>query len=82
MTADWKIGRNAADWECDWKGDARFHLRLFRSLSITEKLKAVENMCETAEFFRRKAENRRRSEPMRTSTPDSSAHSPREATCW
>ena len=52
MTKDrWKIGEEAADWECDWKGDELFHLRYFRALSMVEKIKAVEEMCRVVEAF-------------------------------
>jgi len=60
MTVDWTIREGSPNWECDWKGSELFHLRHFRSLSATEKFKAVENMCETAEYFKRKADDRRR----------------------
>ena len=60
MIADWKIRQDSRNWECDWKGSELFHLRYFRSLSATEKFRVVENMCETAEYFRLKAEVRRR----------------------
>lgn len=55
MNAEWKIKEDAADWECDRQGSELFQLRYFRSLSITDKFRAVENMCETARFFSRKA---------------------------
>lgn len=61
MTADWKIREGSPDWECDWKANELFHLRYFRALSVSDKLRAVENMCETADYFRRKAEERKRS---------------------
>lgn len=61
MTAEWKIREGSSDWECDWKGSELFHLRYFRALSVSDKLRAVENMCETAEYFKCKAEDRRRS---------------------
>lgn len=59
MNSDWKIREDAPSWECDWQGSARFQLRYFRSLSITDKLRAVENMCKTAAYFKEKAQARR-----------------------
>jgi len=38
----------AGNWECDWKDDRLFHLRYFKALSMTEKIRAVEEMCKTA----------------------------------
>jgi hypothetical protein len=61
MTKDrWKIKESATDWECDWKGDERFHLRYFRALSMTEKIRAVEEMCRVADALagRRKVDQR------------------------
>ena len=55
MAVDWKIREKSPDWECDWRSSEVFQLRYFRALSITEKFLAVENMCEVAEFFKRKA---------------------------
>lgn len=49
---DWTIRESAEDWECDWKGDELFHLRHFRSLSTTEKIKAVEEMCRVADALK------------------------------
>ncbi len=49
--ADWMIAPSTPDWECDWKGSRRFHLRYFRSLSLEEKLRAVESMAQVAEFL-------------------------------
>ena len=49
-------------WECDWPGDARFHLRHFRALPMEKKIKAVEEMCKLARALRptRKAKPKRR----------------------
>jgi hypothetical protein len=60
--ADWTIKEASGDWECDWEGDERFHHRHFRSLSMTEKIKAVEEMCKTADALKaagRKAKRKR-----------------------
>lgn len=59
MKPDWTIRETQADWECDWQGSRRFQLRYFKSLSLTEKVKAVERMCKTATYFARKAAERR-----------------------
>ncbi len=65
MNAEWKIKTGAKDWECDRKGSELFQLRYFRALTIAEKFRAVEHMCETADCLSRKAAERRR----RTSQP-------------
>lgn len=49
----WKIPPGAVDWECDWRGDQLFHLRLFRSFPLAEKIRAVEEMTQVAEYFRK-----------------------------
>ena len=49
----WKIPPDVADWECDWRGDQLFHLRHFRSFSLAEKILAVEEMTQVAEYFRK-----------------------------
>ena len=59
MKTDWSIREDAADWECDWEGSTRFQLRYFRALSITDKLRAVEEMRDLADYFKAKAEARR-----------------------
>lgn len=51
-TSPWKIPPDAADWECDWRGDQLFHLRHFRSFTLAEKIRAVEEMTQVAEHFR------------------------------
>jgi len=53
MSADspWRIPPDAADWECDWRGDQLFHLRYFRALPLAEKIKAVEEMERVAALF-------------------------------
>jgi hypothetical protein len=66
MTVDWKIREDSPDWECDREGSELFQLRYFRSLSSTEKFRAVEDMCEAVEYFKRKAEIRRQSGQERT----------------
>jgi len=49
MTNDpWVIRKSAKDWQCGWDDDKRFHLRYFKSLSMTDKIRAVEEMCKTA----------------------------------
>lgn len=60
MKNDWTIKDPKADWECDWQGSTRFQLRYFKSLTLTEKVKAVENMCKTADYFAQKAVARRK----------------------
>jgi predicted nucleotidyltransferase len=60
MKKSGKIAEHATDWECDWEGSKRFHLRYFRALSFTEKVRAVENMGQMAVYFRSKAKTRRR----------------------
>ncbi len=50
-TSDWRIRETDADWECDWNGAERFHVRCFRSLPMREKLEAVEEMCRFVEQF-------------------------------
>lgn len=42
----WAIDRASENWEADWEGDRRFKLRYFRSLSMREKLEAIEGMAE------------------------------------
>lgn len=59
MKPDWTIRETDANWECDWEGSERFQLRYFKSLSLTEKVKAVEQMCKTARYFAHKAAQRR-----------------------
>jgi len=54
----WKIPPDAADWECDWRGDRLFHLRYFRAFPLAEKIRAVEEMTQVAEHFRKKREIR------------------------
>ncbi len=44
----WVIKETAKDWQCGWKEDKRFHLRYFKALSMSDKLRAVEEMCKTA----------------------------------
>jgi len=56
---DWRIAESAEDWECGWEASERFQLRYFRALSLTEKLKAVEEMAEVAEHLQRRAWERR-----------------------
>ena len=48
MPKTWRINKKARNWECDWAGDADFHLRHFRALPMEEKIKAVEKMCALA----------------------------------
>jgi hypothetical protein len=59
MKPDWTIRDPKADWQCDWKGSARFQLRYFKSLTLAEKVKAVENMCRTHTYFQQRASQRR-----------------------
>lgn len=61
MTADpWKIEDPTADWECDWDGSARFRRRLFQSLSMADKVRAVEEMCRVARLLQEKKSARSR----------------------
>ena len=48
MAEKWTIRKSARQWECDWSGDARFHLRHFRALPMEKKIQAVEEMCALA----------------------------------
>lgn len=48
------------DWECDWAGTERHQMRYFKKLPLATKIRMVENMQETAEFFIAKAKIRRR----------------------
>ena len=49
---DWRIREADADWDCDWSGSERFHIRCFKALPMQEKLEAVEEMCRFVEMFR------------------------------
>ena len=60
MNKDWLIKESASDWECDWESSTRFQLQYFKALSFTEKCKAVENMCKTAQYFATRAEARKK----------------------
>jgi len=51
-TRDWRIRETDANWECDWNGSERFHVRCFRALPMQEKLEAVEEMCRFVETYR------------------------------
>lgn len=62
----WAISASARDWECDWEGSELFHLRYFKSLSLSDKLRAVESMGEVADLLMRKARERRKPPPSRT----------------
>lgn len=66
MNPDWTIRDPKADWQCDWQGGARFQLRYFKSLSLGEKIKAVENMCRTHAYFQEKASRRRAAKASRS----------------
>jgi hypothetical protein len=50
--SDWRVRETDADWECDWQGSERFHIRCFRALPMREKLEAVEEMCRFVERYR------------------------------
>lgn len=54
MKSNWKIPEGATDWECDWASNERFQLRNFKALSMTEKVKAVEDMCRIADLLKAK----------------------------
>jgi hypothetical protein len=50
MTKDsWTLKESPDSGKRGWEADELFHLRHFRSLSMTEKIRAVEEMCRTAE---------------------------------
>jgi hypothetical protein len=51
-TQGWRIREADADWDCDWSGAERFHIRCFKALPMQEKLEAVEEMCRFVEMFR------------------------------
>jgi len=51
---DWTIDPSSENWECSWQESERFNLRYFKSLSTTEKLKAVEDMCAMVDYFAKK----------------------------
>ena len=74
MTSEfqWRIPPDAADWECSYEAAERFHLRAFRALPFAEKLQAVEEMCELAEEFRKRAEEKRRSRTVSPARSDPS----------
>ena len=57
---DWTIPPTARDWESDWEGDTRFHLRYFHALPLPEKVRIVEQMAATVTFFDERARKRRR----------------------
>ena len=52
MAEKWTIRKNAPQWECDWSGDARFHLLRFRALPMEQKIQAVEEMCALAAMLK------------------------------
>jgi len=56
---NWRIAESAANWECGWEDSRRFNLSYFRALSITDKLKAIEEMAEVVEFLTQRARDRR-----------------------
>ena len=59
------IQNKVVGWECDWAGTERHQIRYFKKLPLAIKIKMVEDMQETAEFFIAKAKNRRRIERSR-----------------
>jgi hypothetical protein len=62
--SSWEIAESADDWECGWENSRRFLLRYSRALSLTDELKAVEEMAEVVEFFsERVRERRKRGQP-------------------
>lgn len=65
----WTIPESARDWECDWEGSELFHLRYFKALSLSEKMRAVESMEEIANLLSRKAEERRTLPPHPSLSP-------------
>ena len=50
---DWKIPEGSDDWQADWKSSRRFQLQYWASLSLREKLMAIEEMGDLAERFQR-----------------------------
>ena len=54
MTKDrWTLKEPPDDGKRGWEADELLHLRYFRSLSMTEKIRAVEEMCRTAEALKK-----------------------------
>jgi hypothetical protein len=52
MTSErWRIAEDAENWQCDWESAKRFQLRYFRSLTMIEKFRAVEEMCRLARIL-------------------------------
>lgn len=60
MNNKWQIRESDPDWQCDFEGNTRFQLQYFKSLPIEEKFKAVEDMCEVVDFFKKRAEIRKK----------------------
>jgi hypothetical protein len=56
---EWRIPLSAPGWECDWEGSERFHLRHFKTLSLYQKLGAIESMADVVDFLNRKARVRK-----------------------
>lgn len=46
------------EWTSDWKEDERQKLLAFKALSVTEKIRAVEHLNETAAYLLKKAKER------------------------
>jgi hypothetical protein len=51
---------NKPEWASDWKEDERQKLLAFKALSATEKIRAVEHLNETAAYFLKRSEDRRK----------------------
>jgi hypothetical protein len=69
MKDKWQIRETARDWECDWKSTERFHLRYFRSLSMKDKVQAVEEMCRVADLLMKNRVKKRKPARARLRVP-------------
>jgi len=59
MRPDRQIREREEAWEFGPQDDRKVHLRCFRAFSLSEKIQAVEKMCQTARYFQRKFLERR-----------------------
>lgn len=59
----WRVKESAKGRESGWEADELVHLRYFRSLSMTEKIRAVEEMCRLAQALSKDAAKRRAPPP-------------------
>jgi hypothetical protein len=60
-TESWMITDPDADWDSDWEGSARWRRRMFRRLSMADKIRAVEEMCRLAKLLDANRKSRMRS---------------------